>query len=202
MLDRLRQRPDAGLCGSTVLFYDQPGRVQAFGGARYFPRLGLAMHVGRIFGRRRHVPAADIERQLDYVSGASMLVTREFVKAVGLMSEDYFLYYEELDWAMRGRPDFGLAYAPDSIVYHRSGAAIGSNRHASKRSRLSEFYLQRNRLRFTRKFFPRCLPTVRSIQLFELAARLVRLDWDRAQVLLDAIRAADSGDSRAAGHGD
>ena len=40
-----------------------------------------------------------------------------FLAKVGLMDESFFLYFEELDWTIRGRAHFSLGYAPDSIVY-------------------------------------------------------------------------------------
>jgi GT2 family glycosyltransferase len=46
---------------------------------------------------------------IDYVIGANMVVSREFLARVGPMREDYFLYYEEVDWALR-RGDLPLAY--------------------------------------------------------------------------------------------
>ena len=48
---------------------------------------------------------------MEYVSGASMLASRAFLENVGLMEESYFLYFEELDWALRARGKFDLAYA-------------------------------------------------------------------------------------------
>jgi GT2 family glycosyltransferase len=195
LLSRSRDRPDAGQCGSTVFFLDAKDRVQAFGGARYFAGLALAMHVGRIFGYRRTLPPAVVEPHLDYISGVSILATRRFVENVGLMSEDYFLYYEELDWALRGASEFNLAYAPESIVYHRGGASIGSNRKSSKRSRLSHFYLQRNRLRITRRFFPKKLRTVRTFMAFQMMARLARLQWAGAACILQALLELDEPES-------
>jgi len=191
LLRRLRDRPDAGQCGSTVLFLQAQDRVQAFAGARYFATAGIAMHVGRIFGRRRSVPPALVEHQLAYISGVSLLATRTFVEKVGLMSEDYFLYYEELDWALRGAPEFNLAYAPESIVYHKGGASIGSNRESSKRSTLSHIYLERNRLRITRRFFPEKLQTVRVFMLCQMVARLARLQWAGAACLFRALLELD-----------
>ena len=32
-----------------------------------------------------------------------MFVRKTFIEEVGYMSEDYFLYFEELDWILRGR---------------------------------------------------------------------------------------------------
>lgn len=192
LVRRSRERPDAGQCGSTVLFYDRPDRVQAFGGARYFKRLGLAMHIGRFVGHRRWLSPRVVESQMDYVSGVSILATRKFIEMVGTLSEDYFLYYEELDWALRGRPDFALAFAPDSIVYHKGGASIGSHRDARRRSLLSDYYLQRNRLRVTRRFFPRELAGVRAIMFAQALVRYLSLHARGAETILGALFANES----------
>jgi GT2 family glycosyltransferase len=32
-----------------------------------------------------------------------MLVSKQFLETIGLMSEEYFLYFEELDWTLRAR---------------------------------------------------------------------------------------------------
>jgi GT2 family glycosyltransferase len=90
-----------------------------------------------------------------------MMVTRRFLEDVGSMNETYFLYYEEIDWATRARRGgFHLGYAPDAIVYHKEGGTIGSSANRTKRSLMSEYYLIRSRLLFTRKYYPYFLPSV------------------------------------------
>jgi GT2 family glycosyltransferase len=163
---RLRQKQDAGMCGSTVLFYQNPDQVHAFGGARYFAPIGLAMHIGRVNGRRREIKPDPIERQMAYVMGASMVVTRKFVETVGLMNEALFLYYEELDWALRGKQQFSLAYAPKSVVYHKAGASAGSSRKSAFRSPKSEYFLMRNKLWITRRHYHFWVPFVLASLLF------------------------------------
>jgi GT2 family glycosyltransferase len=54
---------------------------------------------------------------MDYVVGASMLVSAKFITKVGLMAEDYFLYFEEIDWAFGRGVEFSLAFAPRSYVF-------------------------------------------------------------------------------------
>lgn len=51
-----------------------------------------------------------------YTVGASMLVLRDFLEKVGLLDESYFLYYEENDWARRGKQHFQIGMAVKSIV--------------------------------------------------------------------------------------
>ena len=62
---------------------------------------------------------------LDFISGASMVASRAFIDQVGLMADDYFLYYEEIDWAAR-RGALPFRLCGDAIVYHHTGTSIGS----------------------------------------------------------------------------
>lgn len=45
---------------------------------------------------------------MDYVVGASMFVRKTFIEEVGYMSEDYFLYFEELDWILEVKLMVGI----------------------------------------------------------------------------------------------
>jgi len=56
----------------------------------------------------------------DYVTGTALLVSKEVVTDIGLMREDYFLYYEEADWAIRAKKrGYSHFIIPDSIIYHK-----------------------------------------------------------------------------------
>lgn len=107
-----------------------------------------------------------------------MLVSRQFVEQIGLMSEDYFLYFEEVDWAVRAKGRFSLGYAPKSIVYHKVGASIGTSSNPAKKSLTCDYYNIRNRILFTRRYYPFFLPTVYLVLALELLLRLLcgRLD--------------------------
>lgn len=149
-----------GLCGSTLVEFHERDRIQAFGGAAYTPWSARSRAIGA-FSRVQAVPKdpAEVERELAYVNGASILVSRRFLHEVGLMDESYFLYSEEHDWAYRGmQQGFRLGYAPASIVYHMEGATIGTS--ASGGSELSLFYLYRSKAMFAARHHPHLLPMV------------------------------------------
>lgn len=160
LVRRMEQSPSAGMCGSTLLYFSNPDIIQSLGGSEYNQWLSRST---RIFGRARvrnnGCNPAKVERRLDYVAGASMLVRRESLERVGLLSEHYFLYFEEIDWALRARSKATLAYAPKSIVYHKEGASTGSNTFVSHMTPSSDFYSTRNRLIVTRKYFPAAIVT-------------------------------------------
>ena len=70
-------------------------------------------------------PAAYAEpHTTDWATGAAWLVTTHCYDAVGGFAEDYFLYSEETDFALRAR-DLGFAtrYVPDAVVTHQGGAS-------------------------------------------------------------------------------
>src|SRR3546814_1772882 len=123
--------PDIGICGSTLVYYATPERVQALGGGRYAPWFGRF----RLDGfEQRFVLGRPAAAGLDFVHGASMFVSRAFVETVGLLDERYFLYFEELDWTARAGRRFRLGHAPDSVVSHKEGAA--ENGRAACRERV------------------------------------------------------------------
>ena len=179
--------PRIGITGSTIIYYNQTNKVQAFGGARYFSCIGLAMHIGRFNSQLKAINENKIEKRLSYILGASMFVSRDFLRKIGLMSEDYFLYYEELDWAQRSKSQYSLAYASKSLVFHKAGSSIGSSNKASQRSMLADYYLMSNRLKITQRFFPYCNFSVRLFLGVEMVIRLLKRQPKKARIIWGLI---------------
>jgi len=177
LVRRMQERPDAGICGSTLLYYDDPSKIQACGGYVYNKWVARGGHIGRLTNAAQLPDAKEVERKMAYVVGASMLVRGVFLEKVGLMDEEYFLYFEELDWAAEAKNQFQLAYCPRSIVYHKEGTSIGSYRVTAHQSVLAEFYATRNRILFTRKHYPLALPAVLCAIGMSALHRLLNRRW-------------------------
>lgn len=174
-----------GICGSTLIYHHDRAMVQAYGGSRYSCLLGRSKHLGA-FSDSRTLPTAaqvrEIEANTTYVVGAAMMIRRALIDRIGPLFEGYFLYYEELDFARRARAHGRLGYCRDSIVYHKEGASIGT--HASGGSPLSLYYLSRNRIYFTWRFFPVFLPTVYCYGIWELVKMLLKRRLPQAIAML------------------
>jgi N-acetylglucosaminyl-diphospho-decaprenol L-rhamnosyltransferase len=138
-------------------------RVQAYG-SRWRPFIARGFNIGWNSPRDFIPNIEHIESTMSYVSGASLFVTREYVESVGLMDERYFLYCEEVDWCLR-RGDHRIGYAHDAVVRHAYGTTIGSSTDRKKRSMLSVYLDERNKLLLTRRFFPVCYPLIALITL-------------------------------------
>lgn len=178
MVERMAEKSDAGMCGSTLREYGNRAKIQALGGAIYYKWLGIAWHIGRTIVGSTLPDPAWVEKKMNYVVGASLLVRSTYLMDVGLLAEDYFLYFEEIDWVYRGRGRYSLAYAPESIVYHKLGASVGTATNVRRKSWRCDYYTLRNRLVFTRRYCSTALPVVYLGLIGEMFVRLLfgRLD--------------------------
>lgn len=183
LVARIQQQPQVGICGSTILLYHERRRIQSLGGGHYCRWIGLPWHYGRFTRWGGEINQQWAEVWMNYVEGASMLVSRQFLDVVGLLCEDYFLYFEEADWAIRAKGRFSLGYAPQSIVYHKVGGSIGTSSNPARMSYTSDYFNIRNRLLFTRRFYPAALPTVWLVIVGSLLLRLCLGKWDRVKMI-------------------
>jgi len=177
--------PALGPVGARVCFYDRPNTVQQWGGGRFCRWRASARLLGSERAADELVDERSVECALDYVTGASLFFSRDFLDRTGLMDERYFLYYEEIDWCRSGAMPLG--YAHDAVVYHRLGGSIGSSMTHRKASPLSIRCMYRSRLLFTRKFFPWRLPTVYLGTYLDIARMIQRGAWRNAWLVFKTI---------------
>ena len=113
------------------------------------------------------------------------------IDRVGLMTEDHFLYWEEMDWATRmardGRYRPGLAAR--ALVFHDVGASTGSNDHGFA-SPSSTFWMTRSRLRFLARHHPQLIPLVLMLVARAALREVAGRRWPRAAAMLRGAWAA------------
>lgn len=155
LADWMDTHPDVAVAGPRIRNAD--GTVQP--SARRFPDLTTAI-AGRSSWLTRVLPGNPISRhnlpareasasapvEVDWVSGACMLVRREAFEAVGGLDEGFFLYWEDADFCRRLKyAGWKTMYLPSAGVMHVGGR---SSRHAADAS-LEAFH--RSALRLYRK---------------------------------------------------
>jgi len=141
-----------GMIGSKLLYYGRPNVLQSAGGCRISPIIGNTRLIGL-----NHEDNGDWDKPLepDYICGASLLVKKKVIEDIGLMDEDYFLYWDDADWGIRARrKGYRLLYCPKSRVWHKEGGTSGGINPAT------DYYWTRNGLLFIKKFYPFLLPLI------------------------------------------
>ncbi len=83
-------------------------------------------------------------KKVDYVEGSCLLVKKELIKEIGCFDSDYFTYWEEVDWCIRGaKANYLSFYSPNAKIWHKTRASdIGAN---------SIYYMIKNRFLFIKK---------------------------------------------------
>jgi len=180
------KRKKVGIIGSKLLYYYNPNILQGIGG-KYNKYFALTKHIGGFEEDRGQYDRDGIK--IDYVIGASMFVTKEFLEDVGLMDERYFLYFEDLDWSERAkRKGYELIYCWKSKVYHKEGGSIGSSSKGELKSELADYYGLRNRIIFTKKFYPQFLWSVYLSFIGVILNRIKRKQINRLKIVIKAIK--------------
>ena len=135
--------PKAGAASSKIIYHNSDGIIQYAGSTCVNPFTGRNKRVGFMEkDRGQH----DTLKETDLAHGAAMMVPRRIIKAVGMMPEFFFLYYEEIDWCESiKKAGYKIYVVPDSRVYHKESMSIGKN------STLKTYYMTRNRLLFMRR---------------------------------------------------
>jgi len=155
LVDYLKQHPEAGMVGSRL--EDADGTVQH---SRFrFPSLASELDNGLNLGfvhcllRRWNTcpPLVDTPHEIDWLSGACMLIRREVFERTGPFDEEYFLYFEELDFVRRAANlGFRSWYVPASRVVHLVGQSTGVTVRDRRPGRVPEYWFA-SRSRYFRK---------------------------------------------------
>jgi O-antigen biosynthesis protein len=118
-----------GVVGSKLIFPD--GRLQEAGSILW--RDASGWNVGR--GERAEDPLYNFRRDVDYVSGAALLVRRDVFERAGRFSETFLpAYYEDADLCFTVRSlGYRVIYEPQSVVVHYDGASSSDASVGAKR---------------------------------------------------------------------
>lgn len=145
--DLLVEVPDCGVVGPRIVHPAPPGGSETVwfdGGIVDESKAGETRHLHQ--GRVVSQVAPPSTRDVDYVTGASLLTRRVVLETVGLLPESYFLYFEETHWCRDVRRA-GWRVMVDQqarMLHHqRSTGAMPSPYHL--------YYMTRNRFLFVER---------------------------------------------------
>jgi GT2 family glycosyltransferase len=173
-------QPDAGLLGPVIYYLQAPEQVW-FAGYRF-------SHGIYILRRGLHLTSPIQPTQdVDFVSGCGMLIRRSVLEQVGMFSNEYFMYYEDVDLCFRVKAaGMRIVCVTDAHMWHAVSTSSGG-----PDSPIKQYYQVKSSLIFYRKHF-RGLKLWLNIALrfghaaFTLFKAIVRrqLKWDAVKMFL------------------
>ncbi len=120
----MESKPEAGMCGPQLLF-GNGSKQQSIG---TFPDLFselFSASITRFFrsgSSARPVHILTEPATVDFIMGACMFVRKSAIDEAGMLDEDYFFYYEEIDWCYRfQKAGWKIYHLPGVEIYHFGG---------------------------------------------------------------------------------
>ncbi len=140
--------PGVGAVGCKLVYPD--GRLQEAGGVIWSD--GTGMNFGR--GDDPNKPAYNFRRQVDYCSGAALLVRRDIFAELGGFDMDFSPgYYEDTDLCFKLRArGFRVLFEPQAVVLHIEGRSFGTELDAMSIGRHGKSSQEVNRHLFVAKW--------------------------------------------------
>ena len=144
----LDTHPDVGIISPKIHYYDQPGLLQYAG----FTAMNYYTCRNHCIGQFETDKGQydNTSGETGFAHGAAMMVRKDAILKAGLMAENYFLYYEEMDWCDHIRKaGYKIWFNANALIYHKESVSVGG------KSALKEFFMTRNRILFIRRNCPR-----------------------------------------------
>lgn len=139
----LETHPDIGMVGSKINLMDQPDVLQSFGCTIDFEKYCFID-----FHRREKEGELPEYETCTFVPACSLMVRTSIVRNVGVMPEDNFIYWDDMEWGYCiNQSGYKVAVYRDASIVHKTGG-VATNTFA-------RYYLLRNRIRFFAKYLPK-----------------------------------------------
>jgi len=153
--------PDAGIVSPKILFYYENNLIQYAGTNAINPLTCRGYTNGY---KEKDQGQFNFIKITDLANGACMLIKRSVIDTVGLLSESFFLYYEEYDYCeMAKRAGFSIYFTGFTYILHKESVSVG------KGSPLKSYYMAKNRILFAKRNFNGWQKTVSLIYYYVLA---------------------------------
>ena len=132
------------VCLPKMYYYDSPKKIWYGGG-----------NINRITGATKHMQYNCIDKNQEdetnlsctFATGACVLISKNVMKDIGQLDDDYFMYCEDADFSLRLlERSMDILYVPQAHLWHKVGKSSGG-----EGSLLSEYYMARNSLLFLNK---------------------------------------------------
>jgi GT2 family glycosyltransferase len=164
---------------NTILYFDT-NIIQAIGGTiNYFT--GTPKHN---YINEEYLSSKKYNLKCDYPVGASIIIHKKVFGKIGLMCEDYFLYFEEIDWMQKAkRQNISLKIFTDIHIYHKEGKSTGGNT-----SDTAFYYFTRNRFYFSYKTHTNILVKILSLSHIFFISALSSIKHKKTKIYFKIIK--------------
>ncbi|MFC3879729.1 glycosyltransferase family 2 protein [Algoriphagus namhaensis] len=120
MMETMQSDPNLGVVQPMICFLHDRGKIWSAGG-KWNSLFCRAMTLGD----RKKLDGYEIKsNNLDWATGCALLISKKALEAVGTLDDNFFAYFEDVDWSLRIRKaGFEIALCEAAKIYHEAGAS-------------------------------------------------------------------------------
>jgi len=108
LISKINKNNLIGAVQPLIMNYNNKNSIWSAGG-----------YVNKFFGYTFTNKNSNGNLKLDWITGCCMLLKTDLIKKVGLIDENFFAYYEDVDWSLRIKDlGYSLKLVNTSLVYH------------------------------------------------------------------------------------
>lgn len=176
MLEKSKSK-DIGIVGNKILYYYDKNKIYSYGGNINMNR-GTAI-LG--YNLEKNQKLEDVE--VKFISGCCMLIKKEVFEKIGFLNENYFMYYEDVEFCLKASEFFKLIVINDSVIYHKVSASTGGEANS-----FAIRYNTRNRIIFMEKYAPKAKGFFYITRIIILLKYLLKGKRQECLALIDGIK--------------
>lgn len=144
LYSKIKKQKDIGILSSRVMFYDNRDLINYYDGKiNWLKGTAVIKDKGKVYKDK-----GKNFIYTNFMTGCCMLIKKDVFNNVGLLPEEYFMYYEDVDFCVQvNKMGYKMGVCLDSVVYHKESSSSGGYE--------SPFAIQwntRNRLIFINKY--------------------------------------------------
>ena len=165
-------QPFKTISGPVTRNYEPPHEVYIYGGAKVNRRSGTMTYIRS---------AADLP-DLDYISGGALFTHTAHLRDIGLLPEEYFIYWEETEWCFKAREKgYQMKVCETAVCYDKISTTMGRGFRA-------EYYYTRNALLFLNKFRENAQAPKTAFVFLRFVKRVLTGRWGKARGVYKGFR--------------
>lgn len=157
LVKTLQDNPQMGMASPRLEWPDGSPQESCFRFHRPINELIRSAATGPItkLFKRYEVPLRVSDKVLypEWTSFACVLIRRQVFEDIGLLDEEFFMYFEDVDFCKRAREaGWGIIHNPEAHVVHLRGGSSPVKSQTAKKKRLPRYFYE-SRSRYYHKHF-------------------------------------------------
>lgn len=135
LVNKFNESDYIGFVGANHYYYHDRSKLQTIGGGR----------IDLVHGECMAITEFNKCVDFDFLTGSCIFMSCEVLRDVGVIFEDYFMYWEDVDWSTAARKKgYKLRISDVGCIYHKEGASIQSLSRIYYHTRNRILYMKRN----------------------------------------------------------